>query len=71
MQKTNVSVFHVDTHNTPNLMERWYNSITDEQTQNQTVEFDPDSRDLKALALWVHQKCGHLGEKSTYMWAQD
>uniref|UniRef100_A0A663MLM7 Integrase zinc-binding domain-containing protein n=1 Tax=Athene cunicularia TaxID=194338 RepID=A0A663MLM7_ATHCN len=23
------------------------------------------------LAKWAHQKCGHLGEKATYKWAQE
>ncbi|KAJ1105258.1 hypothetical protein NDU88_002666, partial [Pleurodeles waltl] len=22
------------------------------------------------MAKWVHQKCGHLGEKATYRWAE-
>uniref|UniRef100_A0A8C0EH62 Integrase zinc-binding domain-containing protein n=1 Tax=Bubo bubo TaxID=30461 RepID=A0A8C0EH62_BUBBB len=25
----------------------------------------------RGLAKWAHQKCGHLGEKATYRWAQD
>lgn len=23
------------------------------------------------LALWAHEKCGHLGEQATYRWAED
>uniref|UniRef100_A0A663MSN3 Integrase zinc-binding domain-containing protein n=1 Tax=Athene cunicularia TaxID=194338 RepID=A0A663MSN3_ATHCN len=23
------------------------------------------------MAKWAHQKCGHLGEKATYKWAQE
>ena len=66
VQKTNVSVFHIDTHSIPNSMERWYNSIADKQTRIQMVEVNPNSNELKGLALWAHQKCGHLGEKATY-----
>ena len=66
VQKTNASVFHVDAHSIPNSTERWYNSITDKQTRIQMVEVNPNSSELKGLALWAHQKCGHLGEKATY-----
>ena len=70
-QTINVSVFHVDVNSVPNSIERWYNSITDEQTIIQALEVNPDSSDLKDLTLQTHQKYGHLGEKATYRWAQD
>ena len=35
------------------------------------MEVDPHSSEFKGLALWAHEKCGHLGEKATYRWAQD
>lgn len=27
--------------------------------------------ELQSLAIWAHQKCGHLEEKATYRWAID
>ena len=64
-------MFHVYAHSVPNSTEPGYNAITDEQTRTQAVEVDPDSNDLKGFTFWAYQKCGHLGEKATYRWAQD
>lgn len=55
-QTINVSDFHVDVNSIPNSIERWYNSITDEQTIIQASEVNPDLADLKDLTLQTHLK---------------
>uniref|UniRef100_A0A672ULR0 Integrase catalytic domain-containing protein n=1 Tax=Strigops habroptila TaxID=2489341 RepID=A0A672ULR0_STRHB len=32
---------------------------------------DPHHEQQMGLVKWAHHKCGHLGEKATYRWAQD
>lgn len=72
VQQTQVTVFHVDAHCGADTLERWYNSITDSQAKISHVDVeDPHQDHQMGLVKWTHQKCGHLGEKATYRWAQD
>ncbi|KAM9510307.1 uncharacterized protein ACIB01_019791 isoform 1-T2 [Guaruba guarouba] len=53
-------------------VERWHNSVADGQAKiPQVMVEDPHHKQQMGLAKWAHQKCGHLGEKATYRWAQD
>uniref|UniRef100_A0A672TI29 Integrase zinc-binding domain-containing protein n=1 Tax=Strigops habroptila TaxID=2489341 RepID=A0A672TI29_STRHB len=38
---------------------------------SQIMVEDPHHKQQMGLAKWAHQKCGYLGEKATYRWAQD
>uniref|UniRef100_A0A663MWX4 Integrase catalytic domain-containing protein n=1 Tax=Athene cunicularia TaxID=194338 RepID=A0A663MWX4_ATHCN len=72
VQRTKVTVFHVDAHSNINSLGHLYNSVTANQAKisQAGLEF-PQEGDHEGLAKWAHHKCGHLGEKATYKWAQE
>lgn len=67
-----MTVFHVDTHNNTDTLQQLHNSVADNQAKisQAGLEF-PQQEDHEGLANLAHQKCGHLGEKATYRWAEE
>lgn len=72
LQRTKVTVFHVDAYSNNDILERLYNSVADNwiKISQAGLKF-PQKEDHEGLAKWAHQKYRHLGEKATYRWAQE
>lgn len=72
VQRTDVTVIHVDAHSNTDTLERLYNSVAGNRAKiSQARPEFPPKEDHEGLAKCAHQKCVHLGQKAPYRWAQE